>query len=228
MIWVRTRVASPSSRWNSVLRASTAVTRSAAPDCSRIVVIGEAHRSMASRPACMLPRTMTVAATRNLFERLPGRPPLDLDDLAGELREFRWHGKPTAISTTAVAGSAGAARVETFVNEFWTSRQRAAHSLHEISYRACFKPQLPRFFIERLTRPGDVVYDPFMGRGTTLVEAALVGRVPVGCDVNPLSAALAEPRLRPPTAAGVARALDRIDFGTRGDEPAELLTFYHP
>ena len=45
-------------------------------------------------------------------------------------------------------------RSTTFVNEFWTSRQRAAHSLHEVSYRACFKPQLPRFFIERLTRAG--------------------------------------------------------------------------
>ncbi|MEQ1867469.1 MAG: hypothetical protein ABL996_22765, partial [Micropepsaceae bacterium] len=32
--------------------------------------------------------------------------------------------------------------------------------LHEVSYRACFKPQLPRFFIERLTHPGEVVYDP--------------------------------------------------------------------
>ena len=91
-------------------------------------------------------------------------------------------------------------RVPTFVNEFWTSRQRAAHSLHEISYRACFKPQLPRFFIERLTEPGEVVYDPFMGRGTTPLEAALLGRVPFGCDINPLSAILLAPRLRPPTA----------------------------
>ena len=63
--------------------------------------------------------------------------------------------------------------VPTLVNEFWTSKQRAASRLHEISYRACFKPQLPRFFIQRLTRPGDRVYDPFMGRGTTLIEAAL-------------------------------------------------------
>lgn len=52
-------------------------------------------------------------------------------------------------------------------NEFWTARQRQAHSLHEISYRACFKAQLPAFFISNLTNPGDVVYDPFMGRGTT-------------------------------------------------------------
>ena len=71
----------------------------------------------------------------------------------------------------------------TFVNEYWTARQRQANSLHEVSYRACFKPQLPRFFIERLTAPGEVVYDPFMGRGTTPVEAALLGRVPFGNDL---------------------------------------------
>lgn len=55
-----------------------------------------------------------------------------------------------------------------FFNEFWTARQRQAHSIHEVSYRACFKPQLPDFFIERLTKVGDTVYDPFMGRGTML------------------------------------------------------------
>jgi hypothetical protein len=61
-----------------------------------------------------------------------------------------------------------------YVNEFWTAAQRQAHSIHEVSYRACFKPQLPRFFIDRLSQPGDAVYDPFMGRGTTPIEAALV------------------------------------------------------
>jgi hypothetical protein len=40
----------------------------------------------------------------------------------------------------------------------------AAHSLHEISYRACFKPQLPRFFIQRLTGSGGIVYDPGLAR----------------------------------------------------------------
>ena len=33
------------------------------------------------------------------------------------------------------------------INEYWTSGQRQAHSLHEISSRACYKPQLPAFFI---------------------------------------------------------------------------------
>jgi hypothetical protein len=118
--------------------------------------------------------------------------------------------------------------VKTFVNEFWTSRQRVAHSLHEISYRACFKPQLPRFFIERLTTPGDIVYDPFAGRGTTLLEAGLMGRVPFGCDINPLSRVLIGPRLQPPAPDAVAQRLSEIDWAAAAEFPEELLTFYHP
>jgi DNA methylase len=141
------------------------------------------------------------------------------------LRRFEWHGAATIVGEVQVAGSQS---VPSFANEFWTAKQRAAHSLHEISYRACFKPQLPEFFIDRLTAPGDVVYDPFMGRGTTLVQAALMGRVPYGCDVNPLSRALCEPRLAPPSLDEVDRALAAIDFADAEDTPDDLLVFYHP
>jgi len=149
--------------------------------------------------------------------------------LKDELRAFREFGTGTRVTVTEARTSAGGARrVETFVNEFWTAKQRAAHSLHEVSYRACFKPQLPRFFIERLTRPGETVYDPFMGRGTTLLEAALLGRAPVGCDVNPLSAILTQPRLAPPTMEAVSKRLGEIDFGDGEEYPEDLLVFYHP
>src|SRR5262245_49374453 len=112
------------------------------------------------------------------------------------IASFRRRDRPCARTRLPVHGQTDDdASLVVFVNEFWTNRQRAAPSLHEISYRACFKPQLPRFFIDRLTKPGDVVYDPFMGRGTTLLEAALCGRTPWGCDVNPLSEALLAPRL---------------------------------
>jgi hypothetical protein len=151
------------------------------------------------------------------------------DDLRDELCSFRWKGRTTIVSEATVALDGGTTLgVEVFLNEFWTSRQRAAHSLHEVSYRACFKPQLPRFFIERLTEPGDVVYDPFMGRGTTPIEAALLGRVPSGSDVNPLSAMLVEPRLHPPTRQAVAARLQEIPWSD--SEPAwdDLLVFYHP
>lgn len=118
--------------------------------------------------------------------------------------------------------------VATYINEFWTSRQRQASSLHEVSYRACFKPQLPRFFIERLTHPGDVVYDPFMGRGTTPVEAALMGRVPYGNDINPLSLTLTAPRFRPPTLDAIERRLHEINLDDHDELPEELLVFFYP
>lgn len=118
--------------------------------------------------------------------------------------------------------------IPTYLNEFWTSKQRQANSLHEISYRACFKPQLPRFFIERLTQPGDVVYDPFTGRGTTLIESALLGRIPYGCDVNPLSDILTRPRLNPPHIQDIACRLSSINLSFCKYYESDLEVFYHP
>jgi len=147
-----------------------------------------------------------------------------LDALVDELAAFRGFGQATVCDEVTLPGQSA---VPVFVNEFWTSKQRAAHPLHEVSYRACFKPQLPRFFIERLTQPGDLVYDPFMGRGTTLVEGALLGRRVAGCDVNPLSRVLAAPRLAPPTVQEVAARLDSIDFSWGHPVREDLRVFYH-
>ncbi len=120
--------------------------------------------------------------------------------------------------------------VEVFENEFWTARQRQAHALHEVSYRACFKPQLPRFFIERFTQAGTVVYDPFAGRGTTLIEAALLGRRAVGNDINPLSRILTAPRLDPPSPGAITERLRHLQaaMALAGDIDETLLAFYHP
>ena len=115
-----------------------------------------------------------------------------------------------------------------YVNEFWTAKQRAAHSLHEVSYRACFKPQLPRFFIERFTNSGEKVYDPFMGRGTTLLESAFLGRIPVGCDVNPLSALLCMPRLHSVDLKAIEKRLQEIDLSQAQEIREDLSVFYHP
>jgi len=114
-----------------------------------------------------------------------------------------------------------------YTGEFWTSRQRQASSLHEISYRACFKPQLPRFFINLLTRPGDIVYDPFSGRGTTALEAGLCGRNAIANDANPLSRLLTEPRFSPPALEEIGARLAAIPReGERAD--CDLSMFYHP
>ena len=149
--------------------------------------------------------------------------------LAEQLAAFREFGTSTKVVETPAKTFRGQSlRVATYVNEFWTSKQRAANSLHEVSYRACFKPQLPRFFLQRLTRRGDLSYDPFMGRGTTLLEAALLERVPCGCDISPLSRVLIAPRLRPPTLPEIIGRLQKMNYTTPHEIPEELLVFYHP
>jgi DNA methylase len=158
----------------------------------------------------------------------PARPTRTNPSLEAGLATFDEFSTSTRrLVTRSVTVDGQPIEVDTFVNEFWTARQRQASSLHEISYRACFKPQLPRFFIERLTAPGDVVYDPFMGRGTTPLEAALLGRVPAGCDVNPLSLTLTRPRLNPPSLDAVARRLGEINLNDHDEFPEDLLVFFH-
>ena len=142
-------------------------------------------------------------------------------DFIRAIESFIGFGQPTAIEND------GGTRY--FINEFWTARQRQANRIQEVSYRACFKPQLPAFFIERLTDESDVVYDPFMGRGTTPIEAALWERIPYGNDANPLSKALVEPRINPPGIQDISRRLNSIPWKKfRGIKHEELLAFYHP
>ena len=119
-------------------------------------------------------------------------------------------------------------RFPCYTREFWTSRQRQASNLHEVSYRACYKPQLPRLFIDKLTAPGDRVYDPFSGRGTTAVEAALMGRRVAANDINPLSEILARPRLNPPDQLAVEARLEEIPRCGAEHDGLELSMFYHP
>jgi hypothetical protein len=163
-----------------------------------------------------------------LFERSPPPPPAAHNkapsSFADLIRDFRDFG---TVTEERVEGA-----IPYLINEFWTAGQRQAHSIHEVSYRACFKPQLPEFFIERLTSPGDAVYDPFMGRGTTPVQAALMGRRALGNDVNPLSVLLTRPRLGPPNLDDVARRLDEIPWDDARHEGrpevGELLAFFSP
>src|SRR6476661_1691438 len=124
-----------------------------------------------------------------------GKPMLQITRRSLEERRTR-HSKTSAPRHEVFLE--GSPQVPVYEEELWTSRQRQASSIHEVSYRACFKPQLPAYFIDRLSDEGDVVYDPFSGRGTTAVEAALHGRRVIANDINPLSAIFARPRLEVP------------------------------
>src|SRR4051812_40582266 len=121
----------------------------------------------------------------------------------------------------------GTPHVPVYEEELWTSRQRQASSIHEVSYRACFKPQLPAYFIERLSAEGDLVYDPFSGRGTTAVEAALRGRRVAANDINPLSAILARPRLEVPHVSEVDARLSAINLEQKVRPALDLSMFFH-
>ncbi len=115
----------------------------------------------------------------------------------------------------------------TRIDEFWTAKQRTGHSLHEVSYRACYKPQVPAYFIRKFCKPGCVIYDPFMGRGTTLIEAQLYGHRVIGNDINPLSKVLTYPRLNPPKLVDIEKQLQEINLNTSAKIDQELLVFFH-
>jgi len=118
--------------------------------------------------------------------------------------------------------------IPVFANEFWTSKQRQSSSIHEISYRACFKAQLPRFFIKLFTEKRDVVYDPFSGRGTTGLEAGLLERKVILNDINPLSTILSRPRFFIPKLSEVEKRLESIPFSKKCKADIDLSMFYHP
>lgn len=61
----------------------------------------------------------------------------------------------------------------------------STHGLHP--YGAKFPPQLPKWMIKHLSKPGELIVDPFSGGGTTLVEGRLLNRNVAGGDVDPLA-----------------------------------------
>ncbi len=70
----------------------------------------------------------------------------------------------------------------------------ATHHLNS-SYRGNFAPEIARNMILRYSRKGEIVFDPFCGSGTTLIEAKLLDRKPIGMDINKDSVLLSWNRL---------------------------------
>jgi hypothetical protein len=86
-------------------------------------------------------------------------------------------------------------------------------------------------WIERLSQPGDVVMDPFSGRGTTPLQALLMDRIGVGWDINPVAACLNLAKLRSPALATVLRRIDELRRYYNPDEwldqAAAMGQFFH-
>ncbi len=85
----------------------------------------------------------------------------------------------------------------------------ATHGLHP--FPAKFPPPLARWAIEHFTEPGEWLLDPFVGSGTALVEARLLGRNALAAEIDPLSRLLARVKSTPLDPALVDAAKERID-----------------
>ncbi len=97
----------------------------------------------------------------------------------------------------------------------WKTQQRLwGHSFHPMcSYLASFPAALTHAFIERYSRPGDVVIDPFSGRGTTPLQASAEGRIGLGNDLNPFAHLLTAAKVEPSARAEATTRLLALRLG---------------
>lgn len=76
---------------------------------------------------------------------------------------------------------------ENFEPEFttaWSFPERGAWATHNPKYRGNFAPQIARNLILKYSQKGDLILDPMVGSGTTLIEAKLLHRHATGIDIN--------------------------------------------
>ncbi|MCS6861549.1 MAG: DNA methyltransferase [Abditibacteriales bacterium] len=77
----------------------------------------------------------------------------------------------------------------------WSFKQRGNWATHDGRYRGNWSPYIPRNLILRYSQPNELVLDPFVGGGTTAVEAKLLGRRCIARDINPDAVALTKENL---------------------------------
>lgn len=83
-------------------------------------------------------------------------------------------------------------------NTVFTFTTNAANKNNK--HPAPFHEDMPKWFIKALTDKGDIVFDPFIGSGTTAVAAIKLGRKWLGFDLNVVYIEEAEKRIKKTTA----------------------------
>lgn len=71
-----------------------------------------------------------------------------------------------------------------FTDSLWVIERRDRSGGHTNEYHGNYIPQIPNQMMERYTRRGDLVLDLFLGNGTTVLEAARLGRHSIGMEIN--------------------------------------------
>ena len=96
------------------------------------------------------------------------------------------------------------------------------HPFHSICpYFAMFPEQFVEQQLLTYTAPGDVVLDPFCGRGTTVLEGLLHDRDTAGSDINPVAVCLSAAKANAPTLIEVLTRIQRLKEEFGPERPAE-------
>lgn len=115
----------------------------------------------------------------------------------------------------------------------WSFPERGAWATHDSRYRGNWSPLVPRNLILRYSERGDLVLDPFLGGGTSAVEAKLLDRRCLAFDLNPNALVWSQKHLRfrlPPalqTADPVIARADALALPL-ADGAADLLLAHPP
>lgn len=112
---------------------------------------------------------------------------------------------------------------------------RWGHVMHSMcSYQGMFPPRLAHHFISTYTQPGEVVLDPFSGRGTTTLQARVEGRRTISNDLSPLGFVLSAAKARPPDWTSLMSFVDQLEsdyqpnrFRTAHVSP-DIRMLFHP
>ncbi|MBI4232363.1 hypothetical protein HY605_03970 [Candidatus Peregrinibacteria bacterium] len=107
-----------------------------------------------------------------------------------------------------------------------------AHPLHRMMSRVGgFPPSLARYFIATYSKAGDVIFDPFCGKGTVLLEASQLGRIAIGGDVAPDAVIVSRAKGARVKIAQVANYIKNLkDNSCRSVKavPLNIRLFFHP
>lgn len=111
------------------------------------------------------------------------------------------------------------------------------HRFHALCpYFAMFPEEFAETWISRLSKAGDIVLDPFSGRGTTAFQAMLMGRKPIASDVNDVAYCITRAKTNAPLLSSVRRRLTTLEgdyhhsaWRRRANEMPEFFQFaFHP
>lgn len=111
---------------------------------------------------------------------------------------------------------------------------RWGHSMHTMcSYHGMFPPKLAHYFIHRFSQPGDLVLDPFGGRGTTTLQARVENRRTIGNDLSPLAYVLSRAKAAPPNWHSLNSTVNDLEKAYRRDTidldvHSDIAMLYHP